>query len=53
MSIKKLVAAAAIALMFSTTQAGAETLRIGSETVYPPLNSSTPTQASMSVLTWT
>lgn len=36
MSIKKLVAAAAIALMFSTTQAGAETLRIGSETVYPP-----------------
>lgn len=36
MNMKKLVAAAALALMVVGTQAGAETLRVGSETVYPP-----------------
>ena len=36
MSMKKLVAAAALALMVVGPQAGAETLRVGSETVYPP-----------------
>lgn len=35
MNMKKLVAAA-LALMVVGTQAGAETLRVGSETVYPP-----------------
>lgn len=36
MNMKKLVAAAALAFMVVGTQAGAETLRVGSETVYPP-----------------
>ena len=36
MNMKKLVATAALALMVVGTQAGAETLRVGSETVYPP-----------------
>ena len=36
MNMKKLVAAAALALMVVGPQAGAETLRVGSETVYPP-----------------
>ena len=36
MNMKKLVAAAALALMVVGTQAGAETLRVGSETFYPP-----------------
>ena len=36
MNMKKLVAAAALALMVVGTQAGAETQRVGSETVYPP-----------------
>ena len=36
MFIKKLVATAALAVMFVGSQADAETLRVGSETVYPP-----------------
>lgn len=36
MNMKKLVATAALALMVVGTQARAETLRVGSETVYPP-----------------
>ena len=36
MSMKKLAAAAAAAMMIFSVQAGAEVLKVGSETVYPP-----------------